>query len=196
MKRIQQNNPNTQDYWTDIYRREKYDLGVDFTKHLMIATQIIDGTYVVDYGCGPGEILQEVAKIRPHCALVGVDHAPYPHSKIKIIQGSVYEPITRMAQYVISTEVIEHLDDPQKAVDCLYTSLLPEGTAFLTTPYQDHIPSSEHIWEYKLDDMNKLFEKFTHVYVFPLASGRCATFTDGRVYPPGNVDTILVRAIK
>jgi 2-polyprenyl-3-methyl-5-hydroxy-6-metoxy-1,4-benzoquinol methylase len=131
--------------------------------------------------------------------MVGVDHVidkplTYPH--LAYVTGSVYDPVTDEADYAVSTEVLEHVDEPQKLVDCLYDSLNKHGIAMLTTPYLGYIPSGEHIWEFDYPDMYTLFKKFKQVWVMPYASNRRAVLADGTVSPSGNNDTIFVKAFK
>jgi 2-polyprenyl-3-methyl-5-hydroxy-6-metoxy-1,4-benzoquinol methylase len=198
MKRILDNNKNTQDYWEEVYRENKYDLGVDLPKFHFIATQLIDGSVVVDYGCGVGELLKIINMLKPKCKLFGIDHATndLKTQEMTFIKGDIYTPAISGADYVISTEVLEHLDHPQKHIDCLYNSLKSGGEVILTTPYSNRIPSEEHIWEFDYDDLEMMFANFSKVWVMPFASGRSAFLSDGTVFPSGNEDTILVKAIK
>jgi len=198
MKRILKVNKNTKDYWRKVYRENKYDLGVDLPKFHFIATQIIDESVVVDYGCGVGELLRIINMLKPQCKLFGVDHAVenLTTQEMTFIKGDVYTPAIINADYVISTEVLEHLDYPQKHIDCLYDSLKIGGETILTTPYSNRIPSEEHIWEFDFEDLKMMFAGFNRVWVMPFASGRSAYLSDGTVFVSGNEDTILVKAIK
>ena len=199
MKKILDQNPNTIEHWQEIYQNNEYDLGIDQLKHYLIASQLIDGSLVVDYGCGPSELISTIYLMKPHCKVIGVDHVidkPLTHKGLKYIKGDVYTPVTNEADYVLSTEVLEHLDYPQKHIDCLFDSLKNEGIVMLTTPLLSMIPSGEHVWEFDFNDIRTMFSKFSKIYILPYASNRITNFSDGRVSPPGNIDTIFVKAMK
>jgi len=199
MKKVLDTNPNTLEHWEEVYKNNEYDMGADQLKHHFIASQLINGSFIVDYGCGLSELIDTIYLMKPKCKVIGVDHViykPLTKDNLSYIQGDVYTNVTTSADYVLSTEVLEHLDDPQRHVKCLFDSLKEEGIAMLSTPLMEMIPSTEHVWEFNYDDIRYLFKMFSQIWILPYSSNRVANFKDGRVSPSGNIDTIFVKEIK
>lgn len=203
MRRIQKNNPNTIIHWDQTYRDELYDLSEDDIKFGVISNHIINETSVIEFGCGVGELFDMISKYKPKCDLFGVD---YSAEAIKTINSKGYAGMVGNVNdkkkydeydYAISLETLEHLDEPQNLIDTMFLNLKPGGKAILTTPYLDHIPSSEHIWEFDYLDVKKMFAGFSQSWVFPWASGRSVINSDGTIkYRCGNFDTIFAIGVK
>ncbi len=69
---------------------------------------------------------------------------------------------------VIATEVLEHLYDPQKAVNEIFRVLKPGGVAILSTRfiYKYH-PDPHDYFRYTKDSLEYLFKKFSKVNIYP-----------------------------
>ncbi len=62
---------------------------------------------------------------------------------------------------VIATEVLEHLYDPQKAVDEIHRILKPGGVCILSTRFiYPYHPDPEDYYRFTWDSLNHLFRKF------------------------------------
>jgi 2-polyprenyl-3-methyl-5-hydroxy-6-metoxy-1,4-benzoquinol methylase len=204
MRRLQPQNVNTSEYWQSIYADDKYDLNKSDLKFGVIANHIEDGTRVLDLGCGVGELLDMIALYRPECNLFGLDHSPKAIATLQShgIAGRIGDIMVEHElgefDYVTCLETLEHVDEPQVLINQMARYLKKGGKAILTTPYLDHIPSSEHIWEFEYSDVEMMFKKvFEKVWVFPWGSGRKVINPDGSIqYPHGNWDTIFALGIK
>ena len=207
MKRVIQENPNTIIHWNEVYGKTGYPVGVDDLKFKYIAQHIINESSVCDLGCGNGDLLITIDEKNPNCELTGVDFSDLMINSDKerltkpnfnfICSDVTATPLDdNQFDYVTCLETLEHVEKPQDLVREIYRILKPGGLAFLTTPYEDHIPSQEHIWQFNYKDVRDMFLEFSKVAVFPYASGRQANFSDGRHYPSGNLDEIFVIAKK
>jgi len=205
MKKAQSFNINTKEYWEDNYK-EVISMGEDYylenfllkdqIKAPVIASHIEDGSSVVDLGCGRGHVLNVISKVRPECVLTGLDfsetildeaHVRYP--TINFIKGDLYHSPFKDNEfdYAISTQCLEHLDDPELAIKEMARIVKTGGKAMLTTPYADSQPNKEHYWNFEYEDLENMFNKyFSKVWVFPWASGN----------PDGKWNTIWTLAIK
>lgn len=207
MRRIKKVNPNTEKYWDGAYKSPPGE-GMDVQKNEIIANHIIDDSKVIELGCGPGWLLSRIVTKKPNCKVTGVDFSGRIMTKLKedgrikaikadITKESVGED--ESFDYVIASEILEHLDKPERLVKEMARLLKRGGMAILTTPYENHIPSPEHIWEFTIEDVKEMFAGlFGKFWVYPWASGGRVYIaeTGELVYPPGHLDVIWVIAIK
>lgn len=104
---------------------------------------------IVDFGCGNGQIIQEMKKINPLANYVGLDvsgaalksaEAILPDCKFyKIEDGGKFPLNDDSADFIFSSEVIEHIYDTENAFKELARILKPGGKILLTTPYHGFI---------------------------------------------------------
>lgn len=103
------------------------------------------GAVVVDFGCGKGDILKEIAAINPHAKCIGLDvskralelaKSQLPDFDFhKIEDGGLFPLRDASADFVFSSEVIEHVYDTENAFREIARVLRPRGRLLLTTPY-------------------------------------------------------------
>jgi SAM-dependent methyltransferase len=103
------------------------------------------GITVVDYGCGNGELLSEMERLNPRARYIGLDvslaalnsaSSRYPHMKFHRIVESGEVPLeSGSADFVLSSEVIEHIYDTENAFAEIARILRPGGRVLMTTPY-------------------------------------------------------------
>lgn len=209
MKRALPTNINTVQHWNKVFSTpgEYTHADIDTLKVADTTNHIEDGKRVVDLGCGNGHFLKAIKDKRPNCECVGVDFSGYSIGQLQKERPDITwikEDVTKTSlksesfDYVLSFEVLEHLDEPHKLVAELARLCKPGGKALLTTPYQDHVPSKEHVWLYDYQDLEELFKPhFSQVWVSPWASGLMVLSpTQEVIYPLGNWDTVFVKAIK
>ena len=96
---------------------------------------------LLDYGSGIGDLLLELRAIYPERKLAGVDIMERPSGLQKDIGWysqdlNVEFQFEREFDVVISTEVIEHLENPRATFRNLWRLLKPGGVLILTTPNQ------------------------------------------------------------
>jgi SAM-dependent methyltransferase len=96
----------------------------------------------LDIGCGRGTLLRRLQAARPGCELFGVEisalsAAEASASGVRVFEASIADGLPLAdgsMQLVIMGEVIEHLFDPDAALDEVKRVLAPGGTLILTTP--------------------------------------------------------------
>jgi SAM-dependent methyltransferase len=106
--------------------------------------------YVLDIGCGNGELLEALSLLDPVATYVGIDISV---SRLRLAQtrlgnqaallqiGSGTLPFaTGSFDLVFVTEVIEHLKEPNQLLDEVYRILTPQGRLILTTPNSQAYP--------------------------------------------------------
>lgn len=100
---------------------------------------------ILDFGCGTGHIISEIARLNPSAKLIGVDvsraaldtarkQAP-PAEFFPIEDGAAFPLPDASVDFVFSSEVIEHVYDTENAVREIARVLKPGGKLLITTPY-------------------------------------------------------------
>ena len=96
---------------------------------------------VIDFGIGPGIVLAELIGDAEPSKLVGadfsaiaLDHARERFPAADILQWDIYEEFEDHFEVVICTEVLEHLEYPDRALTNLLQSGRNGGTLVLTVP--------------------------------------------------------------
>jgi len=105
------------------------------------------GLKILDAGCGNGAIAGRLAEMGYQvtgidCSEDGIAIARKAHPKVRFEVASVYDdlrPIMEVTDLVLSSEVIEHLFDPQSYLENMSRTLRPGGWIILTTPYHGYI---------------------------------------------------------
>jgi len=145
------------EYWSSSYRFS------------FLLDEIKEGDKFLDIGCSvavPAKLIREKYK---DCEIWGTDISDeaieinkerYPEDKY--FQGYVGHEDFLPDNYfdvVFSGEVLEHLDDPALLLAEAYRVLKSGGKFVLTTPNDEGIISSEHVWFFEEDDIRKLYEE-------------------------------------
>jgi ubiquinone/menaquinone biosynthesis C-methylase UbiE len=104
-----------------------------------------DNITIIDFGCGNGKILEEIKKINFKARLIGLDVSEtaleqarknLPEIKFyKINDGEKIPLKSENADFIFSSEVIEHIYDTENAFSEMARILRPGGKILLTTPY-------------------------------------------------------------
>ena len=110
---------------------------------------------LLDIGCGEGVLLSLIQQ-KTKASVVGLDPETKsfnPINNLKIIKGSAYKlPFkSNSFDYVISTEVIEHLARVNKYLSEIKRVLKSSGSAIITTPVKltSKPKDKMHLKEYK-----------------------------------------------
>lgn len=103
------------------------------------------GITIVDFGCGSGEILKEIALINPDAKLIGLDvsevalkqaQQTLPEGNFqKIEDGGLFPLDKEIIDFIFSSEVIEHVYDTENAASEIARILKPGGEILITIPY-------------------------------------------------------------
>lgn len=213
MKRLRTKNLNTLDYWNGVYREVKADeFYLKDPRYLIMANFASEGDRVLDVGCGDGGECFVVKTIRKTTDVFGIDISQTAIDKARRIYGSVgtfkLGSATEIPypddffDLVICGEVLEHLEDPEKAIKELLRVVKKGGRLLISTPYKEtmvKIVSFEHLWSFDGKTLCKFCKKYADkCWYFPWASGS-RQITDGKdkvLSPVGYLDILLVLAIK
>lgn len=101
---------------------------------------------LLDFGAGTGELLMQIHKNDTYDTLAGVDIFPRPENLPKDIKWHQQDlnrefDIGEKFDVVVSTEVIEHLENPRATMRNICRLLVPDGYVILTTPNQNSLRS-------------------------------------------------------
>lgn len=142
---------------------------------------------IIDFGCGNGKILEEIRKINPAAKLIGLDVSEIALKQAKesenlvgvefykVKDGEKIPLRDNLADFVFSSEVIEHIYDTENAFAEIARILRPRGRILLTTPYHGFIknllitlfafnrhfnPTGAHIRFFTKKTLTNLLEKY------------------------------------
>jgi len=140
---------------------------------------------LIDIGCGT-KPYRELLKtyVTEH---VGVDHSETYHIKDNIdLIGTAYDIPTGDSSFntALCTAVLEHLEEPEKALRECYRLLVPGGYALYSVPFIWHLHEEPRdFYRYTKYGLKYIFEKtgFEIVEIHPL-SGFWVTFGQLLVY--------------
>lgn len=101
---------------------------------------------LLDYGSGVGDLLLKLRQQTDYDEIAGVDILPRPESLPESIRWFQQDLNTDFAletafDVVVSTEVIEHLENPRATFRNIHGLLKPGGIAVITTPNQNSLRS-------------------------------------------------------
>jgi len=166
------NNPqiNTKVYWNYIYttpaKEEEY--WTPTWRFFTLMNYIKDGDKFIDLGCGVGLPCKMLKKKRKGCEIWGVDISDQvieankkDDKSIHWKQGYVGSLTFLPSGYfdvVFSGEVIEHLDNPPDLFVEAHRILKKGGKLIITTPREDCIYSSEHLWYFNKADVQAFYD--------------------------------------
>lgn len=123
---------------------------------------------VLDVGCGRGFYLRSVKEIEPMADIYGVDLNDKYLAKakktvnglnIKIIKGDILNlPFkNNFFNKVIASEILEHVDNDERAILEIHRVLKPGGSVLITVPNKDY----PFFW----DPLNWTLEKFLDIHI-------------------------------
>ena len=139
------------DYYVE-NRLKFYSSVVQFIKSKNID---LNNKKILDVGCGNGHLLDEVRRSITDCSLYGcdfssfgIDYAKTLFSGIHFFKHNVYERLDQSFDIIICTEVLEHLEYPERAIENMLQSINSNGYVILTVPdgRQDNIEEHINFW--------------------------------------------------
>jgi SAM-dependent methyltransferase len=133
-----------------------------------------DRAVVADLGCGSGALLERIARAHPDAHLVGIDVEPSAlelakrrlpsaelvRSDLDAEAGAMASLLGR-ADAVVCSEVLEHLDSPERALRLARDLLRPHGRLVVTVPagpMNDFDRSIGHRKHYRLNELTSLLK--------------------------------------
>ena len=121
---------------------------------------------VIDFGVGPGIVLGEVLDEAQPSSLVAADfsesalgHAKERFPSASIIQWDIYNRYPDQADLVLCTEVLEHLEHPEKAIQNLLHATSEHGTLIITVPNGRLDRSHYHVNFWSPESWNMFIQK-------------------------------------
>ena len=102
---------------------------------------------LLEFGAGTGNLIRQLLEAGYKGTMTGADILPRPDHlppSVRWIQGDLNFPVSAADStfdVIVSTEVIEHLENPRAVFREFYRLLRPGGTLLVTTPNQESIRS-------------------------------------------------------
>lgn len=179
-------NINTPAEWDRQYR-EEWESGQVFSAtyardygplHEAILDLVPEGSHVLDVACGAGVLCRKIKRRLPTTSVMGVDFSAYTITRNQRTDQSLgneyacldvqrsLPSLARQFDIVIMMEIIEHLDDPRRAVTDAVALLRPGGRLIITCPHNDRIPSQYHVRQWGHDDMFHFLAEYSDTVCF------------------------------
>ena len=125
----------------------------------------ISGGALLEIGCGNGGMTRLLAQKVDHLTAFDVSEPSLRQVRemnlpnVITIQGLIekFKPENQF-DWVLMSEVIEHLRDPQSIMNRAYELVLPGGSLVLTTP-NGHWESDEHLHEFSMESLSVLISR-------------------------------------
>jgi SAM-dependent methyltransferase len=201
MKRTENEQINTPEYWDEQYRSERGQgkQRFDDERKNFVLNAIRDVAQYfpnnpdlpfLDAGCGSAELLNLVHAVFPMWKKHGLDFSPEvisfcqrynPH--INFVCADVCRTgfQTQSVYLVHCGECLEHTDDPQRAVAELARITAPKGNIVISVPLMMQNPSPEHIWEFSIEDVIGLTAPYGELRDFKIVAGGLSVMTSTKV---------------
>lgn len=100
---------------------------------------------VIDIGCGQGDLIEKLKRLFPKSSFTGVDYSDFKNQKdFKFFQYDCNQDFDqKFEQYdlVVSSEVIEHIENPRHFIRQLKKITKPNGFLVLSTPNPSSLTS-------------------------------------------------------
>lgn len=104
-----------------------------------------EGITIMDFGCGAGHLIEEMRRVNPAAHFIGIDVSEEalqrakercPYAEFHHIDDGGTVPLhDGSVDFILSSEVIEHVYDTENMVAEMGRTLCPGGRLLLTTPY-------------------------------------------------------------
>ena len=120
---------NNQTFDDLVAYRDEVPLPPVVMKRFNWALELYKPKSILDFGCGTGRYSAHLVN---DYAVYGIE--PVKKAMAKARERGILEWTGKPVDFVIMSEVIEHLADPMKELRTIYNALKPNGIMFLTTP--------------------------------------------------------------
>ncbi|HRT39875.1 MAG TPA: class I SAM-dependent methyltransferase [Candidatus Woesebacteria bacterium] len=141
---------------------------------------------VLEIGCGRGFYLKILRDLYPTAVITGIDINPlYIHQvKHNIKNVNVFQADAKTLpladnsfDWIIATEILEHIDNDQKALKEMYRVLKPKGKAIITVPNANY-PIYWDPLNWSLERLFKKHIKATNWYLGGIWADHQRLYTD------------------
>jgi len=136
-------------YWRDTEVLEDFDYKWPVLKKFIPKNEKIK---ILDFGCGKGKIFGEILTINPHANITGVDVSKkaitfiknkFPKKKFyKISDGGKLPFSSQSFDFIIASDVLEHVYDTENAFLELARVLKKNGKILISVPYNGKIKNT------------------------------------------------------
>jgi SAM-dependent methyltransferase len=134
----------------------------------LLEPRITKGATLLDIGCGPGAMSQEMSEWGTVISL-DFEHAALQYVKSRGLPGPVQASAEALPfresvfDAITALDVVEHLDDDHAAAKEIYRVLKPGGTAVITVPafpflWSEHDIALHHRRRYVASNLRALFQ--------------------------------------
>lgn len=135
-----------------------------------------EGKTLIEFGCAYGsaaKVLRELGLkvLATDISNLAIERAIKLHPDIEFKTQDIQKPVKGKFDYVFATDVLEHLENPEKAIKNMFNTLRSGGIAIISTqndfPYKKQDPT--HISVKNPMEWKKIFKKmgFSSVRVVP-----------------------------
>jgi SAM-dependent methyltransferase len=173
MKRVTDENLNSIEYWDEVYHKEGVNLRrrVDDRRLLELLRWIRVRRHelqrfpsVLDVGCGLGEVSRFLLQSYSDMHVAGIDisseavefchrFASSPNAKYELGSAICIPFPDESYDITWCGETIEHVEDPDVAIEEMKRVTNEGGFIVISTPYRGRNRSPEHVWEFDPDDV-------------------------------------------
>lgn len=180
--------PTSQKYWDGVWGEEGLSTWRTYPNLFgKILEAVSPKSRVLDVGCGNGVLLRKLA-VERGCDCVGLDISSVAIKSLKEINLSgVVARLPRLPftescfDTVIATEVLEHIQDPSKALQEMKRTIKPGGLLICSVPNECMTTDEcdEHLHDFDLSAFSNLIEgigEFKIIDVEDLGNSRLLAF--------------------
>ena len=185
MERLIEENNNTAEEYDEIFKdRQLKKVDLFDLKRWNLLSKFFKGGKLIDIGC-LDSLIPIMMKIKyPFSEVYGLDHSEetieflkneYP--MVSYIKRDLYQTgfPKNCFNYVVMGEVIEHLEDPEKAIKEAMRILKPRGILALSTPSNEAVEpgavdKEHHLWSFEMKDIKRMLREYGRVKVTTIGS--------------------------
>ena len=188
-------NPNTPELMNKGLKEEEHvrKLNYQDLDRFNKLTRYYTGGDLLDVGCLNSPICAELKAKFPKYNFYGLDHAcdVINHfqklcPKVIYVCSDCYQMPFKdeFFQYVVASEILEHLDEPNKLIDEIFRVLKPEGIMAFSVPLNEFGKQQGgelHVNWFQSDEIKRMFPEFSKVELEEYDCGAAVKFIIGWV---------------
>lgn len=194
MQRIRDENINSESFWNRVYAEEHLtdkkrldDERLGLLNRFIRKYQSEEGQLpkFVDVGCGFGEAMRWLHHEIPGLEMDGVDIskkaiqlANEDKEKLRYHHGTAYKlPFDDDSRDIVWIgETIEHLEEPQRAIEEAVRVLRDGGLLLISVPFKRRNDCEEHVFEFSLEDFICIAREYGQLEYVDVVCGGLAQF--------------------
>lgn len=127
---------------------------------------LINNSKILDVGCGNGHLVNELSQVTignyfSGCdfSIKGIEFASNIFPKFHFFQHDILKPLQEKYDFIICTEVLEHILEVETALENILDALEINGSIFFTVPNGRADTLEEHINFWSLESWGHFFER-------------------------------------